>query len=189
MQIPGPDPTSNESKFMGMGPKINLYFKKQASERTRKVGRRSIVPVCGTAGRKLFCWGYVRVVCFLLDRNFSWHKKLVHYRVRVSTEKNTLCETQPNLGHREHATWGICSARRPTSPSKMPGSCQNLQGEFCLLCEMLSRFQGSFRNTVTRIWVDTVFNLNASTTENIVISASVLFLWSVNRIPYIVKNQ
>lgn len=63
--------------------------------------------------------------------------------------KKPLHETQPNLGHREHATWGLCSAKRPTSASKTPGSCQNLQGEFCLLCEMSSRFQGSFRNTVT----------------------------------------
>lgn len=133
------------------------------------------MPVCGMAGRKLFCCGYIRVVYFLPDRNSSRHKNTVHYRARVSTEKNALYETQPNSGHREHATWGVCSARRPTSPSKTPGSCQNLQGEFCLLCEMLSRFQGSFRNTVTCIRVDTVFNLNASTAENTVISASLYF--------------
>lgn len=51
MQIPGPDPTSNESKFMGMGPKINLYFKKQASERTLKSGKMKHC-ACVWDGRK-----------------------------------------------------------------------------------------------------------------------------------------
>ena len=145
MQISGPDPRSNKLKVMGIQPENILYFKKQStwSLGTQKFEKLNLC-VCSSC-----CFAVAISMYSLLDRNFLWHKNLVHYRVRVSNDKNALYEREPNWGHREQVTWGLCSARRPTSPSKMPGSCQNSQGEFCSLCKMPRKFQGSLKNTVT----------------------------------------
>lgn len=151
MQIPGPDPRSNELKFKWEWGLIKIFIlgSRPVIRHSKAWEDEAVVLCAGWVGRLLFCCGYTHVAYLLLDRNFLWRKNRVHHRVRVSTDKNALYETYPNLEHKEHATWHVCS-RKPTSPSQMPGSCQNLQGEFCLLCKMPSRFQGSFRNTVTQ---------------------------------------
>lgn len=65
----------------------------------------------------------------------------VQYQGWVYT-RSALYETLPNAGHmaRPHCTMFCQEAYFTTS--KVPCSCQNLQGEFCLLCNMPSRFQG-----------------------------------------------
>lgn len=129
-------------------------------------------------------------ICSWIETSYVQHKNRVHHRVRVSTDKNALYETYPNLEHKEHATWRVCSARKPTSPSQMPGSCQNLQGEFCLLCEMPSRCSKGHLGILShgRQGRYSLY-LTCVAKGNIVISTFSLFLWSINRIPYIVKYQ
>lgn len=70
--------------------------------------------------------------------------------------------------------------------SKMPCSCQNLQGEFCLLCNMPSRFQGHLGILSLLLWmIQFLFNcIHHRDTGDF----NILFLCLIYKMPYTVKS-